>query len=679
MAGNGLIIRTQELGGQLGVLGVDIGRGIVVEDPSFQWDRWGSSGGSFTLKRDPHVQWPDLRAYAPVIVEERGGRRAWLGRIKQTPMTDGGLARQITVNCEGQQFHLDDDSYERTYVHSRLTDFVDARSFVQCPLVTFTTAGQVQVGDGAITLGWANGVPIGANNAVGATLDFGPSLCKRIVIAWQSSNNIADTFYCRGSDVPDGGSAPGEDVITFLNNSAPSGVASGTFVTPRRYLNFFFFNVGGLTPTADAWVKIIFLLAVGDTAYESSTASALKASDVVDDALDRATLLLSPDRSLITPTGFNIDELVMANPATPREVINLANAYHNYRTRVRADNRFEFGPLPALPTIEVGADSRFDEASAGDASGIYTRVIVTYTDPAGNPQRVVRNQTSDLASVSAIQPTNGLFETNTTGWAVSGGSASMVRDTVQHDTGIASLKLTIAAEEGQVATSSWAGGTFIPGRAYILTGAIRVDTAGMNPSVGLTDANGTIVGSAYYAPAINTWVPVSVPFTLQTNGSPRLAVTSVAGVAGAIWADSFILTEIAPTIIDRWNFKRTKILDANMSLTPAGAQQIADTFLLAHRTTPLKGKLVVVGNGRARRSPSGQGMTAAELGGETDSLVRMAHLIDPDTGKLGRIGRIAAVSWDPDSDTATIDIDSTSANFEALLARLAVVTGQVRN
>lgn len=47
----------------------------------------------------------------------------------------------------------------------------------------------------------------------------------------------------------------------------------------------------------------------------------------------------------------------------------------------------------------------------------------------------------------------------------------------------------------------------------------------------------------------------------------------------------------------------------------------------------------------------------------------------PDTGDHGRDGRIASVKYDPAADQATVTIDNTRAIYEALVARLAVVTG----
>jgi hypothetical protein len=59
----------------------------------------------------------------------------------------------------------------------------------------------------------------------------------------------------------------------------------------------------------------------------------------------------------------------------------------------------------------------------------------------------------------------------------------------------------------------------------------------------------------------------------------------------------------------------------------------------------------------------------------TQQLVRLTDRVDPDTGALGRDGRIAAVSYNHDSETAEVSIDNERGNFDALLARLGVLRG----
>lgn len=692
----GTVIRIQELGGRELVIGGDHARGIVAENPSWQADAWGPSGGTLTLKRNPRVQWPDLRAYAPVVVEARG-LPVWRGRIKQTPMTDGGTARQISVTCEGQQYRLDDDVYERMYVATDLSQWKDIRSQFNTPLgATLYAAGaQVEVGAGAITLQWPKDLPIGTTSTMGVYFDAGPG---NVIAQWSidmtsSGNSVSNQLYVRGYNgnpnfysgtTPSGTAFEGGLNTTYVNPP----VVNGVFTVPCRYIAIFDFCTTGFTPSADLWWKFTGIRLFTIPAYATGTitpgtsstsslpvTSILKASDVVLDALAQATADVSADTSLVSPTSFFIPEFNMSGPSTPREAITAANLYHSYQTRVRADNRAEYRPLPALASIEVGSDSRFDEASAGDASEVYSSVVLSYTDAAGDPQRIQRSQPAPVSVISSVGLSNPGFETNLSLWSI---TPAGTRDTVIFDTGIASAKLPSDGFQAFATTSSWTGALTL-GKTYTLTGAVRVDTALRWWGIVLNNPLGHPIARVdVNFPAANTWVPFALPFTPLIGGNHQV-IAFISGGTFNGWIDSFLLSETVPsTIVDRWGFKRTKVIDTNMMLTPVAAAQIADTFLLAHRTTPLKGKLVVTGNGRAWRVPSGAGMSAAELLTCTGDLVRMRHLTDPDTGKLGRLGRIANVTWDADSDTATLDIDSTSTNFEALMSRMAIVTGQIR-
>ena len=62
----------------------------------------------------------------------------------------------------------------------------------------------------------------------------------------------------------------------------------------------------------------------------------------------------------------------------------------------------------------------------------------------------------------------------------------------------------------------------------------------------------------------------------------------------------------------------------------------------------------------------------------TDHLMHFDDRIDPDTGAVGRDGRIVSVRYTPANDTATFDIDNSRKDFDALLERLGVSIGQIR-
>jgi hypothetical protein len=57
-------------------------------------------------------------------------------------------------------------------------------------------------------------------------------------------------------------------------------------------------------------------------------------------------------------------------------------------------------------------------------------------------------------------------------------------------------------------------------------------------------------------------------------------------------------------------------------------------------------------------------------------LMHFSNRIDPDTGALGRDGRIAQVTYNHNEQEAQVSIDNQRNNFEALISRLSAVIGQ---
>lgn len=681
-----VIVRAQELGGRWVTLGSESARGIVVEDLTADADEWGSRSCSFKLRRRIDVPWPDIGAYAPLEIEDQG-LPIWSGRVKGTPTSDES-DRLITVNGEGWQYHLDDDALRKLYVDSKLSNWFDSRTKLTAVLGTggFTVGGTAQSDQGgALLFGFPKGYVAAVNDVAGFEYDAGEgSLINDVSFTLVSSNNNGGNviFRCYYST----------DNITytlilsrFLDSTVPPFVGpgpinfdlTGTIPAPgARYLAVQVQCLAAFTLPADAYVQMQSCNVYASDAYSTSGFSVLKASDVVQDALANGTLLLSRSTSKITTTAFNIPDFAPTTPVTPRELMSSVNAYHDYRIRVGPDKLLEFGPKPSAPLIMVDERASFDEASSGDASEIYSDALVSYTDPAGKQQIMRRSQPASNFLVSAIQPTNPSFATNASNW----GGFSVSRDTVVFDTTPASLKMATASFGlASAQTSAWTGSAFVPGSVYQLAFSVRTDYAGgATFSASMTDANGVVVGSASVFAAQNTWTPVTMPFTPQTNGTPFFTLlASGAPTTAFAWIDSLVIYEASVTIVDRRGFRRTKVLDTNMALSGVAAQQIADTLLASKKTTPLKGKLAVGGYGTARNAKNGQSMTPSELLLNTGELVRLMHLVDPDTGALCREGRIVSVSWDAVQDAATVEIDSQSQNFEAMISRLAVVTGQV--
>lgn len=138
-------------------------------------------------------------------------------------------------------------------------------------------------------------------------------------------------------------------------------------------------------------------------------------------------------------------------------------------------------------------------------------------------------------------------------------------------------------------------------------------------------------------------------------------------------AISVTRTNTAATYPSRRGFHRTKILTVDSVINTATANQLGDIFLQNNATTPFSGTAIAT-EGGVRRVGTGQSVHPAELLTAPNELLRQNHMVNPDTGALGRDGRIAAVTYDHDAQTAQITIDDQRSNFAALLARLGAVS-----
>lgn len=647
-------VRLAALDGAWEVGGRDRKRGIMPENVQLTADAWGSATAQFELRRDPRAVWPDLGAFTPVEIEI-GGVVVWSGRIAETPQRDTA-DRVISVQCKGWQYHLDDDLYERVYVHTRLSEWRDARSFLTSDLSKFTTKGTVSNDRGVLTLGFPNGSVLASGERVGVILDLGPNCVgQRIVATWESSNSTG-SLTCYGqagaSENPAGGAYVAG--FSFVNNSAASGTSAGTFETDHRYVAIWLQATTGFTLAADAWVKIKTVQVFGDAAYELSNASLLKAHTVVLDALDRATLLLSADTTKVEQTAFSIPDLAVSEPKTPREVWAAVNAYHDWRAKIDVTKRPVFTSKPTAPMFEVGAWSalELEDQSANSGEEIYNRVIVTGTKPDGSPLRVT--VTDPDAFRESLDPA---FPYPTQAIGNSGPTSTATLDAT-------------------------AGGQFLAGTMYRLrflpydfgipdgfTTLSRTMRFGTATDFATVKDQGLDAGVIDWTPA--TTVPselVSARYTVVRSGGTRAAKFDVNKPLLVRWA----------TLPDRRGFWRTKVLPVSAALTTAAAQQIGDLWLAAHRTTPYKGSFKLTGDQALRDPATGETIPLERLLLHTGELVRDMAAVDPDTGGVGRDGRIASVTYTPASEEATVALDNSRASFEALLARWDLLSGSGR-
>jgi hypothetical protein len=228
------------------------------------------------------------------------------------------------------------------------------------------------------------------------------------------------------------------------------------------------------------------------------------------------------------------------------------------------------------------------------------------------------------------------------------------------------------------------GPQFFRGVPYVISVWIRGSTTGGTATLSVLGGIGlnsnstkdiTIVAGAWTNYLI-PWVP-KVNFVPNQSPTFRIAVKTGTTVTSPIYVDDVSVLLNVATLVDRRGFVRTKILPVDSSITATSANRIGDLFLTAHQTTPFRGGFRAVGQGGIRNVLGGVTVHPGLI--QPGKIVRCSHRINPDTGAWGRDGRIAAIQYDHDNLTAQVALDENRAGLEALLSRLAVVTGQFKN
>jgi hypothetical protein len=669
-------VRLQALDGTWETCGSDRAISVLPETLTYSHNEWGPDKASFDLHRSPIAIWPDLGAFSPVEIEV-GGVIVWEGRTGETPLKSGS-EQVINVQCEGWQYHLDDDVYQRAYVHSKLTDWKDARGSTSTDLTTHTTAYQITTGQGEILIAANVGASIAQFNQGRVVLDLGRAEAARVVLVYAGGGSADYALDCDASATSPSGTDAGAATVHAAALPTGETTFSLTFTNPARYVSFTLYKstAGSAEATSTAWVKLKSILVFAATAYESGNASILHASTVALDALERATMLLSSDVSQVAATSFVIPDFTLAKASTPREAIEAANAYQNWIAKLLIGRRVSFQERPTDPLLEIGAWSGADieDASANSGAEIYNRALVEANGPDGSPL-VVERTAAQQPGVLFLAPTspapeNPSFTTNTASWTASGGGTlTRVTAAGEYHTAPGAGKWTPSAH-GQTLTEAFSG-TFHAGVAYVLTIYIKVSLGRtlMDATLGVAgdQAIQDIAPSTIYEPWTVTWTP------LQTHvGGVTFSLTE-RGVGGeANYVDDLTIQVAEPTLVDRRIFRRTKVIQMSSAITATEGKQLADIFLQAHTTTPFKGSATVTPDG-VRKVLGGQSVHPSQIGLHTQELIRLSHLTDPDTGGIGRDGTIHEVQYTHRDQKAQVVLDDSRGNFDSLLARLAVV------
>jgi hypothetical protein len=698
------VIRIQNLEGTWEVIGRDRLKGITPEGVQLSANAWGSDTCRFNLKRNPRTVHPDLSSFTPAEVEV-DGRTVWSGRIWETPTKEGGADSTISVEGRGWQYHLDDDAYQKIFVHTRMSEWTDVRSSPLADLAKYVSAPTVDT-SGTIQLNWSMNSTMTTSTYAGVYLDLGPdNLAKRIIVDFSpyANNDAGDFLYAyayvdeKGA-TSDSGSGNGGSIAL----SGATGILDVTFSTAYRFVTLFYYRSGAtINPTTtEHAVRINSVQLFTSTAYESGRASILTADTVIKDAIPHA-MLLTQDTSRVSATTFQIPEFYFTDDKTPREAIDAINTYHNYRTRVDVDKVLRFDPFPTQPIYEAGAwqGVEFEDASANSGETIYNRCAVTGTGPDGRPKRIVRSagslpnvQLQPLTTPSFLNPS---FATDVLNWTATGSGTTFTRITTPGaavDSSPASAQWSLATTLTGPQTRRPArlqtalSGTFQAGITYVITFRLRNSAGslihdsemGIGPTgdPGFPDLTQSVTG-ALNVFGNSTFVTHSLVWTPRITTSTALfwlaATNYGTTVAQDIQIDTFQVNKALPTMVDRRGFVRTMLFPLNSSITDEAGAQVADAFLQNHRTASLRGG-AAVGPGGLRAYGSGDAIHPALLLANVGELIRFNDRVDPDTGAVGRDGRIASVNYDLDSGIASVAIDNERRNFEAMLSRFSILS-----
>lgn len=127
-------------------------------------------------------------------------------------------------------------------------------------------------------------------------------------------------------------------------------------------------------------------------------------------------------------------------------------------------------------------------------------------------------------------------------------------------------------------------------------------------------------------------------------------------------------------ILSRQGITKTMLVDSPAALTQDAANVIGTTWLAGRTTAPLQGSITVLPG--ELRAVDGTTIHPSVLLTAAGKLIRLNDRVDPATGAVGRNGTIVQVSYQADTQSATVTLDNNNVSLEAWLARLALLQGR---
>jgi len=292
---------------------------------------------------------------------------------------------------------------------------------------------------------------------------------------------------------------------------------------------------------------------------------------------------------------------------------------------------------------------------------------------------------------ATAQPSNPGFETDASGWTAATGAIARITFPVNLGLGCGQITNN-GAGSFQVRTGSFTQ-PLLHGLRYRAVFRIRSTTdLGVSGSVALNAYTGA--GTTIGRTLATTTIPVgdlstaafrtfTLDFTTsgfvadETNYVLEVRRTGSTGTSSAValYIDNIELLVIDSTLPDRREFPRCRTLPIRSAITDTVAQRFGDLWLAEKTRAPFAASITVTGNG-VRRILGGQSVPPWTLGNLIGEKLRVNHRVDPDTGAVGRDGRIVAVTYTVDTGQASITLDERRDSFERVLAKYEALVGR---
>jgi hypothetical protein len=384
----------------------------------------------------------------------------------------------------------------------------DVRGGLSVDLTSWPVGGSVISQQGQVTIGYPTGVSWISGRAVGVYYDLGPNSRDLKAVTYSMTRGPGSPagiqVYCRAASELahiHSAVAPYEDSSVSPHTLASVPQAPTTFrglftLSGLRYVCMFLFNSGATYTTALDDVAILNSVQIyADSSWRSGNLSILRAHNIVSDLLQFAPALNQSQAAIASGT-FDIPEFDSGSYRTPRDLIEAANAFENYRMKIGgADLRtLVYGPKPTTPVLEIGewAGAEYADATISGEE-IYSRVLVPFDRVEGTPAVADRTQTGTLVGRRGYARTKRLDISATLTQAVADRFGDLWL--TEHRTAPFASRVTTSGEE---AARVPYGGARVPAHELLLYSQEQIRLANrIDPDTGAWGRDGVIQGVVY--------------------------------------------------------------------------------------------------------------------------------------------------------------------------------------